>query len=554
MNRFFSQSGRQRTARIESDFLLAYVFSFCFLLFIFRIILSFHPVFATQLRKGTQRQSSAGLVAFSADHLAFTDYSTVEVRLQKNNPVAILIVPDFESDTFFAARCSGIDDLPSGYLHFVDGVPIEFRALDSKSSDSDQCLFEFNPVMFQRPERELVFLTIPSNERLGNVVTEIALVRTDNIRTKLVLTHPSTYLFSAVLSFLLGLVVTRVDRRTYNSDYIARRNIRSRRILATLFLAGLNLPICIHLVLSKGHFAVILPVFSCCLFFWSATRKSALKNWKNRPSGKLPGVFKLRSLAFLAFFTIAIVLLVHAKIFISLRLLETRAAEKAVSQKGQGAPGVKDTIILCLGGSSTAGTPYAPDEGADYPAQLERILREKKFPVRVVNAGVNAATTYHVSKNLPEMLEVIRPDIVTWNYLNNDEGGMEIDDLRSRLRKKIGLSSPLTPVERYRLRLTQFVQRVRDIGASPVFVLEPHFIYVYLGQDPLQNSRRILWNVAKAEGVDVIDPTPAFRRQKDWMLFWDNNVHPTAIGYRLLAQTIAEKLEPLLTRPALKPL
>lgn len=50
-----------------------------------------------------------------------------------------------------------------------------------------------------------------------------------------------------------------------------------------------------------------------------------------------------------------------------------------------------DRVIVALGASHTFGK--GVERGEDYPAQLENLLTQKGFEVRVINSGVNGQTT-----------------------------------------------------------------------------------------------------------------------------------------------------------------
>jgi acyl-CoA thioesterase-1 len=67
-------------------------------------------------------------------------------------------------------------------------------------------------------------------------------------------------------------------------------------------------------------------------------------------------------------------------IFINLRL----------ARAGEPAPDKHEIVILAFGDSLTAGYHIPPDKS--FPAQLQAALREKGYPVRVVNSGVSGDT------------------------------------------------------------------------------------------------------------------------------------------------------------------
>jgi acyl-CoA thioesterase-1 len=59
--------------------------------------------------------------------------------------------------------------------------------------------------------------------------------------------------------------------------------------------------------------------------------------------------------------------------------------------RGEGAiPGTGEVVILAFGDSLTAGYQIPPDKS--FPAQLQAALRERGYPVRVINSGVSGET------------------------------------------------------------------------------------------------------------------------------------------------------------------
>lgn len=77
--------------------------------------------------------------------------------------------------------------------------------------------------------------------------------------------------------------------------------------------------------------------------------------------------------------------------------------------------------IVCLGGSTTY-TAGVDDAGDAYPAQLQRILREKhgRANVEVVNAGVHAFTSLDSLLNLELRVLPLEPDLIVVYHGIND--------------------------------------------------------------------------------------------------------------------------------------
>ena len=65
-------------------------------------------------------------------------------------------------------------------------------------------------------------------------------------------------------------------------------------------------------------------------------------------------------------------------------------AARSVAAEGQSAPDKNGIVILAFGDSLSAGYHIPPDKA--FPAQLQAALREKGYPVRVLNSGVSGDT------------------------------------------------------------------------------------------------------------------------------------------------------------------
>jgi len=63
---------------------------------------------------------------------------------------------------------------------------------------------------------------------------------------------------------------------------------------------------------------------------------------------------------------------------------------QASAAQGEAPPGKEEIVILAFGDSLTAGLFIPPDKS--FPAQLQAALREKGYPVRVINSGVSGDT------------------------------------------------------------------------------------------------------------------------------------------------------------------
>jgi len=206
-------------------------------------------------------------------------------------------------------------------------------------------------------------------------------------------------------------------------------------------------------------------------------------------------------------------------------------------------------LILCLGGSSTEGSPFRHDWPFDYPGHLERILLKMKLDVVVANAGIIATTSQFAFEHMPDVLEALHPDVVTINYMNNDGSGSLAEAL-FYLLKQIGFSHFEKRFENYRSQhIRNLVRLVKKHGAECVLILEPHFNDIYFGRDPFPKIRRLIQEIAVQEGAVVVDPNPVFKIEKDRLIFVDSNVHLTRFGTELLAELLAHPIRDLFAEP-----
>jgi len=209
-------------------------------------------------------------------------------------------------------------------------------------------------------------------------------------------------------------------------------------------------------------------------------------------------------------------------------------------------------VILCMGGSSTEGSPFEPNWPYDYPRQLERALAEMNIDVVVANAGIISTNSQFALEHMQSVLEALKPDVVTINYMNNDSRGSLAESLLS-LVQKIGFFYYTDKFETlHSENIHKLVRLVRSHGARCVFILEPHFNYIYFNKDPFPKMRRLINEIAYQEGAVVVDPNPIFKQEKDRPLFIDHNVHLTRFGTELLAEILALHIRNLFTIPMSK--
>lgn len=180
-------------------------------------------------------------------------------------------------------------------------------------------------------------------------------------------------------------------------------------------------------------------------------------------------------------------------------------------------------VLVALGDSLTAGLGVAPDE--TYPALLARRLEREGYAYRVVNAGVSGDTTAGALRRVDWVLRT-RPDVVIVALGAND-------GLRGQ--------SPAAT----RANLLAIVRRLQKAGARVLLAgmrLPPNY-----GPEFTRDFADAYVEVARATGAALmpflLDGVAANAR-----LNQPDGIHPTAEGYRVMAERIWPYLRPLLRR------
>jgi lysophospholipase L1-like esterase len=250
--------------------------------------------------------------------------------------------------------------------------------------------------------------------------------------------------------------------------------------------------------------------------------------------------------------------------------------------------------ILCLGDSNTYGL-YLADRAEAYPQQLERLWNASVDSprVEVLNLGYPGTNSSRLRRDLPRMLETFRPDVVIIMVGSNDywtapvaaEPGDLIAGIAQFVRrhsrvyqlvymlrraldrrqleviypvKEDGGSSGTArfgdvefemgwreasrqPDHDARLvaNLGALADTARAFGAEPVFMTYPSRMWNY------GDAGRLTRAAAAASGVRLIDLASVFeplcpKEPCPQWLYPDH--HPTAGGYRKIAETLVREL------------
>lgn len=177
--------------------------------------------------------------------------------------------------------------------------------------------------------------------------------------------------------------------------------------------------------------------------------------------------------------------------------------------------------IVCLGDSLTAGLGVPPD--AAYPARLQAKLNDMGYRYRVVNAGISGDTTAGGLSRIDALLE--RSPALLLIELGANDG----------LR---GL-----PLDQAKQNLSQMIERAQAKQVPVVLAgmqIPPNY-----GPDYANAFRQMYLDLAQKYKVPLIPfllEGVAARPE----LNQPDGIHPTAEGYKIVTENVAQTLIPLL--------
>ena len=182
--------------------------------------------------------------------------------------------------------------------------------------------------------------------------------------------------------------------------------------------------------------------------------------------------------------------------------------------------GYAEPVILAFGDSLTAG--FGVDARDSYPARLQRLLVEKGYSYKVVNAGVSGDTSAGGAARIDWVLQH-DPDIVILELGANDGlRGLSI----SEMRKNLG----------------EIIEACQKKGAK--VLLAGMEITPNLGAEYSREFRETFTQLAKQYKIPLIPfflENVAARPE----LTRPDGVHPLAEGYAIVTQTVFQYLEPI---------
>lgn len=182
--------------------------------------------------------------------------------------------------------------------------------------------------------------------------------------------------------------------------------------------------------------------------------------------------------------------------------------------------------ILCFGDSITAG--YGLDDVNDaFPGVLQTKIDSVGLDYVVVNSGLSGETTSGGRSRI--------------NWVLNQE----IDVFLLELGANDGLRG--VPLSETRANLQAIIDVVRDKNPNITIVLAGMELPPNMGQDYTTEFRSIFSDLAKKKDLAII---PFILKDVGGIpeLNQSDGIHPTIIGHKIVANTVWEVLETVLTR------
>ena len=193
--------------------------------------------------------------------------------------------------------------------------------------------------------------------------------------------------------------------------------------------------------------------------------------------------------------------------------------EEAENTRGE------EKSIVFFGNSLTAGMGLDSEEA--FPAVLERKIDSLGLPYEVINAGLSGETTAAGKNRL------------NW-VLNQD-----VDVFVLELGANDGLRG--VPLEETRQNLQEIIDRVREKNPEVEIILAGMQIPPNLGQDYTTGFKNIFPELAEKNNVYLI-PFLLEGVAGNPELNQGDGIHPTAEGYKIVAENVWEVLETVLEK------
>ncbi len=175
-------------------------------------------------------------------------------------------------------------------------------------------------------------------------------------------------------------------------------------------------------------------------------------------------------------------------------------------------------VIVAMGDSLTAGLGVAPDKS--YPALLERMLDEKGYDYRVVNAGISGETSSGARSRVDWILK-LKPDIVIVETGAND-GLRGIDP------------------ELIEENINHIISRFKEEDVA--VILAGMKMVTNLGQNYVSSFNQLYTRLAARHQV-IFMPFFLEGVAAEPTLNQNDGIHPNSAGYRVIADNILPFVE-----------
>lgn len=180
-------------------------------------------------------------------------------------------------------------------------------------------------------------------------------------------------------------------------------------------------------------------------------------------------------------------------------------------------------VILFFGNSLTAGMGLDPEES--YPAVIQRRIDSLGLDYQVINAGLSGETTASGRNRLDWILN------------------QEVDVFVLELGANDGLRG--IPLAETRENLQAIIDRVREHNPDTEIVLAGMQIPPNLGREYTEGFRKIFPELAQRNNIRLI-PFLLEDVAGNPELNQGDGIHPTAEGYRIVADNVWKVLAPVL--------
>ena len=180
-----------------------------------------------------------------------------------------------------------------------------------------------------------------------------------------------------------------------------------------------------------------------------------------------------------------------------------------------------EPVILAFGDSLTAG--FGVDPNDSYPARLQRLLVEKGYHYKVINAGVSGDTTAGGLRRLDWLMKHNPKIVILALGANDGLRGMPIDEMQSNLEK--------------------IIQRCQKIEVK--ILLAGMKMLPNYGKEYTDSFHQVYHHLSKKYDLPLIPfllEGVAGRREYTR----EDGIHPLGVGYEIITQTVWKELLPLL--------